>query len=174
MWPQLQPQQGRRSHQGERARPGPQNFHQSVEPGWPERVARGGSRIELVHQRLSVRLDPALYSLARLHPEDLYPRRSTKSTAGGSAHELALVRPSILVLLTKIEGQRGRGEPRWLGQFRTDVSTGIRRAHKSEHARRIYGVDKFPGVLRGRCGRDIRGEHYESIVARGCNSLDSS
>jgi hypothetical protein len=55
----------------------------------------GVSRIELVHQHLSVRLDPALYSLSRLHPEDLYPCRRNKSTAGGSAHELALVCPSI-------------------------------------------------------------------------------
>ena len=59
------------------------------------RVALGVSRIELVHQHLSVRLDPALYSLTRLHPEDLYPRRRNKPTAGGSAHELAFVRPSI-------------------------------------------------------------------------------
>jgi hypothetical protein len=59
------------------------------------RVALGVSRIELVHQHLSVRLDPALDSLARLHPEDLYPRRRNKPTAGGSAHELAFVRPSI-------------------------------------------------------------------------------
>ena len=58
-------------------------------------VMLGVSRIELVHQALSVRLDPALYSLAGLHPEDLYPRRRNKPTAGGFAHELALVRSSI-------------------------------------------------------------------------------
>jgi len=55
----------------------------------------GVSRIELVHQALGVRLDPALYSFARLHSEDFYPRRRNKPTAGGFAHELALVRSSI-------------------------------------------------------------------------------
>jgi len=86
----------------------------------------------------------------------------------------AYARIGVGCLLGESENSGHAVRAQWLGQFRTDVSTGIRRAHKSEHASgRIYGVDKFPGVLRGRCGREIRGEHYESIVARGCNSLDS-